>query len=120
VCLAAQSSQTGNLGLVLKNCTAGSVLKLYCSGSPRPLTVPVLTAPEELQHVPCTAQVQVSMSGQAERHVHAVEMLNGDWASKPCVVAHVAPTADSRYKHAAFQLHKPFRISVYLSAEHGA
>lgn len=96
VCLAAQSSQTGNLGLILKNCTAGSVLKLYCSGSPRPLTVPVFASPDELQHVPCTVQVQVSMSGQAEQHVHAVEMLNGDWASKVCVVAHVASSAESR------------------------
>jgi len=104
VCLAAQSSQTGNLGLILNNCTAGSALKLYCSGSPRPLTVPVFASPDELQHVPCTVRVQVSMSGQAEQHVHAVEMLNGDWASKLCVVAHVAPTADSRYKHAAFSV----------------
>lgn len=102
VCLAAQSSQTDSLGLILKNCTADSVLKLYCSGSPRPLTVPVFASPDELQHVPCTVRVQVSMSGQAERHVHAVEMLNGDWASKLCVVAHVAPTAESRYQACCF------------------
>ena len=92
VCLAAQSSQTGNLGLILKNCTAGSILKLYCSGSPRPLTVPVFTSRDELQHVPCTVRVQVTMFKQTEQHVHAVEMLNGDCASKVCVVAHVAPT----------------------------
>ncbi len=102
VCLAAQSSQTGNLGLILKNCTAGSVWKLYCSGSPRPLTVPVFASPDELQHVPCTVRVQVVMSGQADPHVHAVEMLNGDWASKLCVVAHVAPTAESRCQACCF------------------
>ena len=102
VCLAAQSSKTGNLGLILNNCNAGSVLKLYCSGSPRPLTFPVFASPDELQHVPCTVRVQVSMSGQAERHVHAVEMLNGDWASKLCVIAHVAPSAESRCQACCF------------------
>jgi hypothetical protein len=106
VCLATQSRQTGNLGLMLKNCTAGSISKLYCSGSPGPLTVPVFASPDEFQHVPCTARVQVSMSGQAEQHVHAVEMLNGDWASKVCVVAHVAPSAASRYQACCF-LYKP-------------
>ena len=120
VCLAAQSSQTGNLGLILKNCTAGSVLKLYCSGSPRPLTVPVFASPDELQHVPCTVRVQVSMSGQAEQHVHAVEMLSGDWASKVCVVAHVAATAESRYQAHCFSYRQAIWVFCHLSAEHGA